>query len=180
MTGIIVVLPKAEDVRNIKNLLVRNGIPVAGACTTGAQAIALADGLHGGIVLCGYRLPDMHYRELYGYLPREFRMLLAASPARLQECTSGDIMCLSMPFHIYELVNTIETMMLDLNRRQSRKNPVQKKRTEQEQRIIEDAKQLLMERNHLSEIEAHKYIQKLSMDSGNSLVETAEMILVLD
>ena len=70
--------------------------------------------------------------------------------------------------------------MLDLNRRQRRTRPVQKKRNEKEQRIIEDAKQLLMERNHLSEKEAHKYIQKLSMDSGNSLVETAEMILVLE
>ncbi len=37
-----------------------------------------------------------------------------------------------------------------------------------------------MERNHLSEEEAHKYIQKLSMDSGNNLVETAEMILAFD
>ena len=171
---------KLEDAQKIKNLLNRNGYNDILACNSASQVIAAANENDGGIVLCGYRLPDMHYRELYGYLPREFRMLLAASPARLQECTSGDIMCLSMPFHIYELVNTIETMMLDLNRRQSRKKPVQKKRTEQEQRIIEDAKQLLMERNHLSEIEAHKYIQKLSMDSGNSLVETAEMILVLD
>lgn len=55
-----------------------------------------------------------------------------------------------------------------------------KKRTEREKKIISDAKNLLMERNHLSEEEAHKYIQKLSMDSGNNLVETAEMILIFD
>ena len=46
--------------------------------------------------------------------------------------------------------------------------------------IRDSAKALLMERNHLSEEEAHKYIQKLSMDSGNNLVETAEMILAFD
>ena len=70
--------------------------------------------------------------------------------------------------------------MLDLGRLQRKKKKQPGKRTEKEQRIIEDAKQLLMERNNLSESEAHKYIQKLSMDSGNSMVETAEMILAFD
>ena len=32
----------------------------------------------------------------------------------------------------------------------------------------------------MTEIDAHKYIQKLSMDSGNNLVETAEMILAFE
>ena len=53
MTGVIVVLPKIDDARNIKNLLVRNGVAVSGICTTGAQAIALADNLDDGIVICG-------------------------------------------------------------------------------------------------------------------------------
>ena len=34
-----------------------------------------------------------------------------------------------------------------------------------------------MERNRLTEEEAHRYIQKCSMDSGNHMAETAEMIL---
>ena len=42
-----------------------------------------------------------------------------------------------------------------------------------------DAKELLMERNHITESEAHRYIQKCSMDTGNSLVETARMILTI-
>lgn len=108
-------------------------------------------------------------------------MLLVASPARLQECSIGNIMCLAMPIHTHELVSTLETMLLELSRplRRSRK-PQPKKRTQKEQKTIEDAKALLMERNNLSEEEAHKYIQKLSMDSGNNLVETAEMILAFD
>ena len=36
-----------------------------------------------------------------------------------------------------------------------------------------------MERNHLSEEEAHRYIQKNSMDNGTNMVETAQMILTL-
>lgn len=159
----------------------RNGYDDILACNNASQVIAAANESDGGVVLCGYRLADMHYRELYGYLPREFQMLLVASPARLQECSIGNIMCLAMPIHTHELVSTLETMLLELSRprRRSRK-PQPKERTQKEQRTIEDAKALLMERNNLSEEEAHKYIQKLSMDSGNNLVETAEMILAFD
>ena len=38
---------------------------------------------------------------------------------------------------------------------------------------------MLMERNRMSEEEAHRYIQKCSMDSGTSLVETAQMVLTM-
>ena len=40
-----------------------------------------------------------------------------------------------------------------------------------------DAKELLMVRNHMTEEEAHRYLQKTSMDSGTNLVETAQMVL---
>ena len=36
-----------------------------------------------------------------------------------------------------------------------------------------------MERNHLSEEEAHRYLQKRSMENGTGLVETAQMIVSL-
>ena len=39
--------------------------------------------------------------------------------------------------------------------------------------------ELLMERNNMTESEAHRYIQKCSMDSGSNLVETAQMVISL-
>ena len=52
-------------------------------------------------------------------------------------------------------------------------------RSERETRLIEKAKELLMERNNMSETEAHRYIQKCSMDSGTNMVETAQMVISL-
>ena len=48
-----------------------------------------------------------------------------------------------------------------------------------EQELIAKAKALLMERNNMTEAEAHRYIQKCSMDSGTNLVETAQMVISL-
>ena len=55
-----------------------------------------------------------------------------------------------------------------------------KVRSENDRKVITTAKELLMERNQMTEDEAHHYIQKLSMDSGTNMVETAEMILELN
>lgn len=55
-----------------------------------------------------------------------------------------------------------------------------KGRTESEWQTINAAKALLIRRKQMSENEAHHYIQKLSMDSATNMVETAEMILLLN
>ena len=44
---------------------------------------------------------------------------------------------------------------------------------------ITKAKELLMDRNHMTEVEAHRYLQKCSMDSGTGMVETAQMVISL-
>ena len=54
-----------------------------------------------------------------------------------------------------------------------------KKRSAEEQEIIDKAKAVLMDRNHMSEEEAHRYLQKCSMESGTGLVESAQMVLTL-
>ncbi|MCI8511907.1 MAG: CTP synthase [Lachnospiraceae bacterium] len=49
----------------------------------------------------------------------------------------------------------------------------------EEQGILRRAKALLMKRNHLSEPEAHRYLQKTSMDTGRTIVESAHMVAML-
>lgn len=177
MAGIIVAFPKAEDAKNIKNLLVRNGFSVSAVCTTGAQAIGLADSYGKGIVICGYRLPDMIYQELHNCLPPEFQMLLMASRHILAECMGNDIVCLSMPIKVLDLVNTVDMLLQTIQRRQKRVREMPKERSGEEIRLIHEAKYLLMERNHMTEEEAYRYIQKCSMDSGTKMAETAQMVL---
>ena len=180
MTGVIVVLPKIDDAKNMKNLLVRNGIPVSGVCTTGAQAIAMADDLNDGIVISGYKLADMIYSQLNLDLPPGFVFLLMASQ---QIIGSGiierDIMCLSMPLKLHDLINTVDMMIQGIERRRRKRREKPRERNEEQARLIKDAKEVLMSRNHMSEEEAHRYIQKCSMDSGTNMVETAQMVLTM-
>lgn len=179
MLSIIVAFPKMEDAKNIKNILVRNGFEVCATCTSGAQVVGLANELDAGIVLCGYRLLDMHFSQLHNYLPRGFEMLLIASPTKMGEVVNNEIVSLSMPIKTHDLVNTLQMMTYNCNRRRKKAKDHPKQRTEVEKATIAKAKALLMDRNNMSEADAHRYIQKTSMDSGTNAVETAQMILTM-
>ena len=66
---------------------------------------------------------------------------------------------------------------IERRRRRERQRP--RARSEQEEGLIKEAKELLMNRNHMTEEEAHRYLQKCSMDSGTNLVEEAQMVLAM-
>lgn len=179
MVNVIVVFPKIEDAKNIRNLLIRNGYNVVAVCASGAQVLQAADQFEEGIVVCGYRFADMIYSELRECLPPHFEMLLVASNNILGQGVSRNIVCLPLPLKVHDLVNTLEMMAATQVRRRRKQKAKPKERSAEDRRIIEDAKKLLMERNHMTEEEAHRYIQKCSMDSGNNLVETAKMVFSL-
>lgn len=179
MTNIIVAFPGTENARNIKNILVRSGFCVTAACTTGAQVIGLAEDYTDGIVVCGHRLVDMLYGELFDCLPEGMRMLLLAAPQYLGEKDREGIVCLPMPMKVYELVSTVGMLCQEMERSRRRRRQMPRERRPQEERLIREAKELLMERNHMTETEAHRYIQKCSMDSGTNMVETAQMVISL-
>lgn len=180
MTNIIIALPKLEDARGIKNILVRGGFTVTGICTAGARAISLADGLHDGIVICSYKLVDMVYTELHDCLPPGFEMLLMASDHLLGQCGGEGIVCLSMPLKTGDLLRTLGMMTEYVERRRRKARQVPRTRSAEEESAVAAAKELLMARNHMSEGEAHRYLQKCSMDSGTNMAEAALMILAME
>ena len=42
--------------------------------------------------------------------------------------------------------------------------------------LIDEAKSLLMERHGMTEEQAHRFLQKKSMDSGAKMVQTAKLV----
>lgn len=92
MNGIIVVFPKIEDGKSVRNLLVRYGYEVTAVCTQGAQVLNYIDTMNDGIIISGYRFPDMYYFDLKHSLTPGFDMLLMASQ---RVCGNAWIMKLS-------------------------------------------------------------------------------------
>ncbi|HIX24345.1 MAG TPA: ANTAR domain-containing protein [Candidatus Lachnoclostridium avicola] len=187
MKGIVIVFSKEEDGKKIGRALERNGFQDAVCCSTGAQALQEASMMDGGIVISSVRLKDMHCSQLREYLPEGVELLVIGSEAMLSDCPP-DVMTVSSPIRVFDLVNTVRMMMSRGDRRRgmraggshSQENVRHgKTRSPEDEQAIRKAKQLLMERNRLSEEAAHRYLQKRSMETGRTMAESARMVLVL-
>ena len=171
-SSIVIALPKIDDAKKIRTILNRHGFSVAAVCSTASTALASMSELDGGILICGYKLTDRYYRDVLEDIPSYFEMLLLASGRVIAEAPTS-VLTVEMPMKVSDLVNTVDMMLSQIERRKP------KTRSWKEQNYISNAKFLLMERNHLSEEDAYRYIQKCSMDSGTNMVETAQMVLML-
>jgi response regulator NasT len=184
--------------QKIRTVLQNAGLSVRGVCTSGAQVLQLAaqcDG--GGLVICPIRFPDMSAREIMSLLSEDFDMLVLVT-SRQQSLISGSgIFVLAEPVNAASLINSarqlIETRQLRAaglidgagEARPTAVPEIGRKsagdgchgRTAEEQKIIEQAKYLLMNRKRISEAEAHRYLQKKSMESGIRLIELARRII---
>lgn len=180
MFSIIIVFPKLEDGNKIRTMLVRNGYEVDMVCNSASQVLSLVNDLDGGLIITGYRLPDMQYMELADCIPKNFNLLLIASASRLGEQLPENVVSITMPLKSQDLLGTIEMMSMHYRQLKKKEREAKRGKKNEKERIqIDRAKALLMERNHMTEEEAHRYIQKTSMNNGNSFVETAEMILLM-
>ena len=178
VVGIIVAFPKPEDSRAIRSLLSRNGFNVVANCTTGASAINRADDIGEGIIITGYKLPDMLYSDIVDNVGSSFEVILLASKNRLMEDNTG-VATLEMPLKIRDLINSVEMMENQILSKRHKTKHKPGTRSPEDQAIINQAKEALMTVQNLTEEQAHRYLQKNAMDSGCTMVEVAKMVSVM-
>ena len=180
MGSIIIALPKLNDSKKISALLGRYGLETFAICSAAASVLSNVNQLESGVVICGHNFPDMHSKELLTYLPDNFALVLMTSRENLSRCPDG-VVTLAMPCKSSDIVNTVNMILEQQSLKIKKKIEEQKgrKRGEHGKNYVNNAKLLLMERNNMTEPEAYHYIQKCSMDSGNTMVETAQMILYM-
>lgn len=178
MSSILVANSNEDSAKKIAAVLRSGGLNVSGVCAAGSQVINFTNRHYqGGVVVCSEKLKDMPSVNL----PRvvgsnyDFVFILKAQPANPTD--NQAYIGLFMPINRIELISTVN-MLLDLSGISSLS--IKKKLANpslDEKGVIESAKNLLIERNHMTEAQAHRFIQKKSMDNGKKMVETALIIL---
>lgn len=179
MGSILIAMPKTEDANKIAKIVHSSGMGFqVDICATGSEVLRISNDRDFGVVICTKRLRDMNFTDLEEYLPSFFGLIVLTADASL-ETRSQRCVKLMFPLKRADLTATIEMVTSGFYRQRKRKKKEPKKRDEKEQKIIDQAKALLMERNGMSEPEAFRYLQKNSMDYSRSMVEAAQMILVM-
>lgn len=174
MERIIVAFDNENNRKRISDMLESNGIAIRCTCRSGAEAIRAVKKMGGGIIICGYKLPEMTVSDLAYDLSDQAMILAIASPQQLQLCQNDNIFKLPTPFSKGDLVSSVR-MLLQIEQKHYKAAPP--RRTEKETSEINRAKELLMSRNGMTEEEAHRFIQRRSMDTGAKAVDTARLII---
>lgn len=175
MSNIVIALPKIEDAKRLRIILERHDMSVTSVCSTAANALSQVSVLDAGVLICSFRLPDMGFIELKECVNEDFEIVVLASPKNAAEIPESTL-CINLPMRESELVDTVEMLLeqIDGKRRRLRK-PCSRSRNEKE--CITEAKLVLMKKYQYTEEEAYRYIQKTSMNTGNTMLRTAQLIL---
>lgn len=175
MDNIIVAFSDLKTADKIKQCLNQHNLHVGNICISSGQVLEAAySNQSGGVIVCGFRLTDIASSDLAGMIPESYELVILASSQQAELLYDSGIACLILPVNRMDLVSTVNMLL------NTKKNIIHKKkpnRTAQEQKIIDMAKKLLMDRNNMTEDEAHRFIQKKSMNSGSKMADIAKIIL---
>ena len=172
MRQIVVAFERQSNCDRLREILESTGEFTCLVCRSAAQVKRTVGKLRLDLVVCGFKLADESGEALYFDLPQRCSLLMVAPQARLDLCAAPGIFRLPTPVGRTELLTAVR-LLAQLT--QSREVPAH--RTEEERELIERAKGLLMAREGMAEDQAHRFLQKRSMDSGARLADTARRVL---
>lgn len=171
MKRIVLAFSKDATAQKIKNMLDGSGFDVYLICHSVAELMRSVSDMDDVLVIMGYKLPDGIVDDVSDFLSGQPLMtILKAEQQELIE--NEDIFTLPLPVNRERLISSIEVLTGHIERRKKTSN-----RTPEEDKIIENAKLYLMEKYRMTESQAHRFIQKRSMDTGAKFIDTARLIL---
>lgn len=175
MVRTVVAFESDRDLTAIGDLLEKNGISVRVRCHSGLEAIRAIKQMGGGIIIAGYKLSDMTTENMAFQIKNDdAAVLMVAKGTSLDMVENEDIYRIPAPFRPAELVGAV-TMLVQMD--QHRFKPSAARRSDDEKQMIQQAKQLLMDHEHFTEEQAHRYLQRRSMETSLKMAEVAKLIL---
>ena len=151
-------------------LLYAEGVSVAAVCSSAAEVLRTVRQADGALVLCGYKLKDATAEMLRQDLPEEHPLLVLARQPLLDQLEDERIFRLPAPVRRTELLAALEEIFEAQRLARARPEP--------QRQLIERAKAVLMEQRGMTEEQAHRFLQKRSMDRGEHMPDTARRILL--
>ncbi len=175
MEQVILAFEREKNARHIRDIIENAGLAECLICHSAAEVKRLASrqGIHA--VVCGYKLPDETAQSLADDLPETCSILILAVQSMLDLIDNREgLFKLPAPAARNDLISMVDR---SLSRRSLLERYIRTQRSMEELSLIEEAKRWLMSERGMSEEEAHRFLQKKSMDTGKRLPQTAQMIL---
>lgn len=169
---------------DLRETLERLGYSVAGEAKDGKEALKLIMETKPDIVMLDIKMPLVDgltvARKVSGKYP--VIMVTAFSERDLIRSAqnSGVMAYLTKPFREGDILPAIELALKHFIEKSDLSDQVSRLKQELETRkLVERAKGILVQSRGLTEAEAYRHIQKISMDKNRSMKEVAEAIILM-
>ena len=172
MREIIIASQNPQAAERIRSILQSDHIFTANVYRSGADVLSFASIRPDAVVICG-KLPDMSAAALAGMLPNGFDLIWLVPSGEPEPLYRSNLITLNMPLNRMEFLNTVR-MLAANGAEQSRPRKIVRSQADEE--LLRVAKERLMTRHRLSEREAHKLLQRRSMESGMRILDVARLI----
>lgn len=176
---IVIALNNAQTSEKLKALLSQEGYQIVALCSSGNELIRAVIKFSPDLALVGYKYKDMSLLDVYETLCDQTNFLaIVNEPYKSYIEEDTDIYCIGTKISNILLTNAIDLIFQSKRRIEKLKKKVEKlEHTLEDRKSIEKAKGKLMATSGVTENEAFRYMQKLSMDSGKRMKDIADLIL---
>lgn len=174
METVIVAFEQEANSQRVKSMLEGEGVANCVTCRSGDQVRRILSRERVYCVVCGSRLSDGPVGWLTRDVPPSCSVLVVAPPRQLEELSDQEVYKLPAPVRREEVVLTVRLLIL-FGKRMERLDRRGRSRTEED--LVGRAKTVLMQRRGLSEEEAHRELQRRSMNAGVRMNQTARRVL---
>lgn len=173
METVIVAFENNKNALRVKEILEEDGAADCLVCRTADQVRRASRQFRVPVVVCGYKLGDQTAQLIFDDLSA-CAMLVLARQDVLELMDNDEIFRLPAPASRVDLLASVRMLLQVGLRLEQRTRP---QRSQEELALISQAKAVLMDRSGMSEEQAHRYLQKKSMNSGARLTQTAQLVL---
>jgi len=167
---IVIAGRSAQSREQMASLLSSSGYPVYRLCSSAGELRRVLNDCDDGLLILAGQLPDCSADELFWDYGSQVQILLIARPPVLEACEEAGVFRLALPTSQQAVLGAVE-MLTQLHRMRL------PKRSADEKQLVEEAKALLMQRDGLTEPQAHRMLQQSAMSRGLRMADCAAQII---
>jgi response regulator NasT len=172
--NVFIAFDSKKTAYTIAKMVISEGYEVAGVAKDLIHLKTILSYYKGGILIMGSRFCSMAVDDLLEDVSDDVDVILIGNINQLATCHDERVFKLALPLKKNDLICSVE-MFISVDNA-SGKVPT---KSVADDKLISRAKRVLIDRYDMNEEQAHRYIQKKSMDSGKKLVDIAKIIVSL-
>ncbi|MDO4301068.1 MAG: ANTAR domain-containing protein [Clostridia bacterium] len=170
--NIFIAFDNPKTAVSIARILISNGNNVVSIAKSTSELIHSLDYYPSGIIITGCTFDGIRMEEVIRDISEDFNIIVLGKRVQLDSFNDERAFKLSLPLQKNDLICSVEMLMT----MDTPYKPAVHKNQNNERTILR-AKHLLIDMYSMSEEQAHRYMQKKSMDTGRKLIDIAKIIL---